>query len=161
MNLLAKVTVMNRTKRIHMCGPMCLLDLKELQVYRKSCFTTEHLSTATIWTFWFPSMPRPVPVPSSPYPNPARKELVFQEGWHSWQLKWDYHFYSEGPIWRPQDTRIKNFPGIGSFQFPSVLQSWPCAQLSILQFLPERAGLPGVRTDLQEGQATVRDSKTS
>lgn len=59
--------------------------------------------------------------------------------------------------WRPQDTRIRNDPGIGSFQFPSVLQSSPYSNSSQKELVSQEYR----QTGLQEGQATVRDSKTS
>ena len=61
----------------------------------------------------------------------------------------------KGPSQSHRDTRTKEHPGTGSFQFPSVPQSWPCAMLSIPKFCLERAGLSGVLKHRLTGETSL------
>jgi len=68
---------------------------------------------------------------------------------------------SDGPTWSPQDPGAEEQSGTESFQFPSASGADPVPQLLVPRSHRERDGLPGVLKHREEGQATVRDSKTN
>jgi hypothetical protein len=88
---------------------------------------------------------------SSPYPDPARRELVSQECWHTWEHRWDLYFWSNP--WPKRDLpralktqETRNSRGQDPSSFHLHLIADPVPQLFIHKFLPERTGLPEVLT---------------
>lgn len=68
---------------------------------------------------------------SSPYPNPAGRELVSQECWHTWEHRWNHHFCSNSWLKRDQGTASEQILPVSVY-----IQSWACATAPHTQIPP-------------------------
>jgi hypothetical protein len=102
-----------------------------------------------------------------PYPNTIGKELVSQECWHTCEHRWDHHFCSNS--WPretlPEPSGLRNQKTTGD---SILLVSFCTQELTLCHSSPypkssqkELVSEGYWHTSLQEGKATVRDSKNS